>query len=125
MLITEQYVCCFVPLHQHINRVINDKIKCFHSVHALIVMPTEAYDLLQKLQKLCNRDNSCCGVGAVEMGWMGMGKALGALPVELKVSCELHWLWRPWRGWASATEISRKCRFGHKAPQLFQKLVQE
>lgn len=87
----------------------------------LIVIPTAAYDLLLKLKKLYNRDSSCCDVGVVEMWWPGMGNALGALPVKFKVSCELHWLWRSWRGWARATEISRVV-LAHKTPQPFQKL---
>ncbi|KAF4788705.1 hypothetical protein TURU_158101 [Turdus rufiventris] len=54
-------------------------------------IPTAAYDLLLKLKKLCNRVNSCCDVGAVEMRWMGMGNALGFLPVEFKALKTLDW----------------------------------
>lgn len=78
----------FISLFQHISKVINDKIKCSHSIHTLIIIPKTAYDLFLKLRKpVYKRDRSSCDDGGVEMSWMGLGNAVGALPVEFEVNC--------------------------------------
>lgn len=86
LLWSSKYIVYF--LTSTCNKVINDKIKCSHSINTIMIIPRASYDLLLKLKKkVYNRAKSSCDVGAVEVSWTGLGNAVGALPVE----CEMNW----------------------------------
>lgn len=75
----------FISQHQHANNVINDKMRCSHSVHTLIIIPGAR--LVTKTQKKwCTMETS---PAVILVLWRcdGLGNAVGALPKDPTVSC--------------------------------------